>query len=157
MRRCLDCSSVIRLTHTVRGLLRTVFCLGHPQPHLLGLVTLRSPIPMASGARSTWEGGGGVVRGFYRQGNLATVWRSQSSNCLTHALTCRSMLHAEPERLANHTATESSISSQHLKESAVLQNCLKPMEPQNAVPLASSLPCPPTSLNFARGNFQHLP
>ena len=61
------------------------------------------------------------------------------SSCLTHTLTYTPMLHLE--RFANQIATESSITSQNLKESTVPNTCPKNMDPQHAVSLASSLPC----------------
>ena len=42
-------------------------------------------------------------------------------------------------QFANQMATESTISSQHLKECVVPNTCPKTVDPQNAVPLASSL------------------
>ena len=47
----------------------------------------------------------------------------------------------QAERFAKQMATESSISSQNLKESAVPDTCPKNLDPQNSVPVASSLPC----------------
>ena len=73
-------------------------------------------------------------------GNFATLGTFKAPNCLTHTLTCKPMLRSEADRFANQVATESSISSQHLKESAVPSNCPKTMGPQYAVPLASSVP-----------------
>ena len=67
--------------------------------------------------------------------------RSHSANCLTHTLMCKPMLRSEAERVAQRITTATGISLQHLKESAVPNTCPKTMDPQNAVPLASPLPC----------------
>ena len=77
--------------------------------------------------------GGNFVGGRFRH-----PWKSQSCNRLTHTLTCQPMLRSESKRSTNQIATESSSSSQHLKESAVPNHCPKAMDSWNAVPLASS-------------------
>ena len=80
--------------------------------------------------------GGNLVGG----GGFATLGIPKAPECLTHTLMCRPVLHFRAERFANQMATESSINSQHLKDS-VGQALAKTVDPQNAVPLASSLHC----------------
>ena len=68
-------------------------------------------------------GGGGLFRreifvGGRGGGGFRHNWKSHSSSCLTRTLTCNPMLRSESESVANQIATESSISSQYLKEPA---------------------------------------
>ena len=82
---------------------------------------------------------GGFCTGFISPGKIRGGggfhhhWKPRSSNHLTHTLTCKPMLDSESERVTNQIATESSISSQYLKESAVPKKCPKTMDPENAV------------------------
>ena len=79
--------------------------------------------------------------GKFAGGNFATLGIPKAPNCLTHTLTCKPMLCSEADRFANQMATESSTTSQHLKESAVPNTCPQTMDPKYAAPLASSLHC----------------
>ena len=88
-------------------------------------------------------------RGKFRGGKLRHLWKSQSSNCLTHGLTCKPVLRSESERVTNQIATESSSSSRHLKESAVPNTCPKTMDPQNVAHW--HLHCPADTPRFPRG------
>ena len=74
-------------------------------------------------------------------GKFRHPWKSQSSRLPpAHPhVQAHTLIRVRTIR-KNQMATESSITSQHLKESAPPNTCPKTMDPQNAAPLASSLP-----------------
>ena len=78
---------------------------------------------------TTVQAGGGncpreiISPGEMAGGEFATLGIPKAPNCLTHTLTCKPMLCSEADRFANQMATESSTTSQHLKESAVPNTC----------------------------------
>ena len=86
-------------------------------------------------------------------GDLATLWKSQSSQTLTR----KPVRPSEAERFANRMATESSPTSQRPKESAVPSTRPRAMAPRNAAPVASSLPCqrPSTSPPSLKATLSH--
>ena len=96
---------------------------------------------------NSWTRGAGILYTDYFAGKtswaeiVATIGISEAPNCLTHTSSASPGSVSEAERFANQKATESSISSQHLKGSAVPNTCPKTTGQQYEVPLESSLPC----------------
>ena len=95
------------------------------------------------------EGGGGGCRtGVIPPAkHLTTLGSPKGPTCLLPIFMCKPMLHSEAERLANQTATESSASSQHLKEAAVPNPCPQTTDPteRSAIGMFSAAPTPKMS------------
>ena len=72
------------------------------------------------------QGGGNFCTG---RKNFPTLRNPQVPNCLKHSLPCKPMLRFRGRKICNKMATESTIISQHLKESAVPNTCPKTMDP----------------------------
>ena len=93
-----------------------------------------------------------LVRGSFRWGKVAPRGIPPTLPCVTHALTCRPTPRSEADRFANAMATERSISSQHLKESAVPNACPKDYGPAECSAIGI-FTAPPTPPHFRRGDF----